>query len=84
MHGACGVIDTSCTVHAVSCGIIDTACTEHAVSLIPHAQKIFRTTSKSENHMQNSDGVHKKLKMHGVSMTLHARSTNDSNGPGSL
>jgi hypothetical protein len=24
-----------------------------------HAQKIFRTTSKSENHMQNSDGMQK-------------------------
>jgi hypothetical protein len=27
----------------------------HAVSLTPHAQNNFRTTSKSENHMQNSD-----------------------------
>jgi hypothetical protein len=34
----------------------------HAVSLTPHAQKIFQTTSKSENHMQNSDGVQKNEK----------------------
>jgi hypothetical protein len=34
----------------------------HAVSLTPHAQKNFRTTSKRENHMQNSDGMHKKIK----------------------
>jgi hypothetical protein len=53
----------------------------HAVSLTPHARV---ETSKSENHMQNSDGMQKKLKMHAVSMTPHARSTNDSNGPGSL
>jgi hypothetical protein len=45
MHGVCGVIDTACTVHAVS--------------LTPHAQKIVQTTSKSENHMQNSDGMQK-------------------------
>jgi hypothetical protein len=45
-------------------GIIDTASTVHAVSL--HAQKFFRTTSKSENHMQNSDGMQKKLKMNGA------------------
>jgi hypothetical protein len=50
----------------------------------PHAQQIFRTTSRSENHMQNSDGMQKKLKMHAVSWTPHAQSTNDSNGPGSL
>jgi hypothetical protein len=31
--------------------------------------------------MQNIDGMQKKLKMHAVSMTPHARSTNDSNGP---
>jgi hypothetical protein len=43
------------------------------MSLIPHAHKIFRTTSKSENHMQNSDGMHKNLKMHAVSMTPHAK-----------
>jgi hypothetical protein len=42
----------------------------HAVSLTPHSQKNFQTTSKSENHMQNSDGVQKKLKM---SMTPHAK-----------
>jgi hypothetical protein len=41
----------------------------HAVALTPHAQKKLRTTSKSENHMQNSDGMPKKLKMHAVSMT---------------
>jgi hypothetical protein len=29
---------------------------QHAVSLTPHAQKNCRTISKSENHMQNSDG----------------------------
>jgi hypothetical protein len=45
----------------------------HAVSMTPHAQKNFRTTSKSENHMQNSDGMQKKLKMHAVSMTPLAR-----------
>jgi hypothetical protein len=77
----------------------------HAVSLAPHAQKHFLTTSKSENHMQNSDGMQSKLKMHEVSMkphadacgvidtactmhamsmTTHARSTSDSNSPGSL
>jgi hypothetical protein len=44
--------------------------------LTPHAQKNFRTTSKSENHKQNSDGMQ--------NMTPHARSMNDSNGPGSL
>jgi hypothetical protein len=33
----------------------------HAVSLTTHAKKIFQTTSKSENHMQNSDVV-KKMK----------------------
>jgi hypothetical protein len=44
--------------------------------MTPHSQKMFRTTSKSENHMQNSDGMLKKLKMHAVhavSLTLHAR-----------
>jgi hypothetical protein len=60
----------------------------HAVSLTPHEQTIFRTTSKSEHHMQNSDGMQKKLKMHAVSLTPHAKydttCTNDSNGPGSL
>jgi hypothetical protein len=45
MHGACGVIDTASTVHVVS--------------LTPHAQKNFRTTSKSEKHMQNSNGMQK-------------------------
>jgi hypothetical protein len=45
----------------------------HAVSLIPHAQKIFQTTSKSENHMEKSDGMQKKLKMHAVSLTPHAK-----------
>jgi hypothetical protein len=45
----------------------------HAVSLTPHAQKIFRTTSKSENHMQNNDGMQNKLKMNAVSMTPHAK-----------
>jgi hypothetical protein len=30
----------------------------HAVSLTPQAHKNFRTTSKSENHMQNSVGMH--------------------------
>jgi hypothetical protein len=33
----------------------------------------FRTTSKSENRMQNSDGMQCILKMHVVSMTPHAR-----------
>jgi hypothetical protein len=56
----------------------------HAVSLSPHAQKFVRRTSKSENHVQNSDGMQTKLKLHAVSMTPHARSTNDLNGPGSL
>jgi hypothetical protein len=32
------------------------------VSLTPHAQQNFPTTSKSENHMQNSDGMQKKIK----------------------
>jgi hypothetical protein len=71
------------------------------VSLTPHAHINFQTASKSENHMQNRDGMQKKFKMHAVSMTPrarciwchrhrmqnmtpHARSTNDSNGPGSL
>jgi hypothetical protein len=57
-HGACGVIDTTCMVYAVS--------------LTPHAQQIFRTTLKSENHLQNSVGLQKKLKRHAVSMTPHA------------
>jgi hypothetical protein len=48
-------------------------CAVQAVSLTPQAQKIFRTTSKSENHMQISDGKQKKLKMHAVSMTPHAQ-----------
>jgi hypothetical protein len=62
-----GIIDTACMC---ACGIIDTACTVHAVSL---TQTNFRTTLKSENHMQNSDGMQKKLKMHhAVSMTQHA------------
>jgi uncharacterized Fe-S center protein len=61
----------------------------HAVSLTPHAQKIFRTTSKSENHMQNSDGMLKKNKnacgIIDTACTVHAVSlTTDSNGPGSL
>jgi hypothetical protein len=46
----------------------------HAVSLTPHAQKIFRTTSKSENHMQKSDGM----------QNMTPKSTNDSNGPGTI
>jgi hypothetical protein len=33
----------------------------------------IKTTSKSENHMQNSDGMQKILKMHVVSMIPHAR-----------
>jgi hypothetical protein len=56
-----------------ACGVIDTACTQN-----------FLTTSKSENHMQNSYGMQKKMKnacgvngtactVHGVSMTSHAR-----------
>jgi hypothetical protein len=45
----------------------------HAVSLTSHAQKFFRITSKSEYHMQNSDGMQTKLKMHGMSMTPHAK-----------
>jgi hypothetical protein len=49
-----------------ACGAIDTACMVHAVLLTPHAPKNFRTTSKSENLMQNSDGMQKKLKMHAV------------------
>jgi hypothetical protein len=48
-----------------ACGINDTAWT-----------KKFRTTSKSENLMQNSDGMQKKIK--------NAQSMNDSNGLGSL
>jgi hypothetical protein len=38
----------------------------HEVSL--HPQKIFRTTSKSENHMQNGNAMQKKLKIHAVSI----------------
>jgi hypothetical protein len=48
----------------------------HAVSLTPHAQTNFRTTLKNKNPMQNSDGMQ--------NMTPHARSMNDSNGPGSF
>jgi hypothetical protein len=66
----------------------------HALLLTPHAQQNFRTTSKSENRVQNGDAM-KKIKnacgvidtactVHVVSLTPHARSTNDSNGPGSL
>jgi hypothetical protein len=44
MHGACGVIDTACTVHAVS--------------MTPNAIKNFRTTSKSKNQRQNIDMMH--------------------------
>jgi hypothetical protein len=46
-----------------ACGIIDTACTK----------KNLLTASKSENHMQNSDVIQKKLKRHAVSMTPHAK-----------
>jgi hypothetical protein len=59
MHGACGVIYTECMVHAVS--------------LTPHAQTNFLTTLNSENHMQNSDGMQKKFKMHAVSITPYER-----------
>jgi hypothetical protein len=41
----------------------------HAVSLTPHAQKFCRTTSKSENHMQNSDGMQKIKNACGVDDT---------------
>jgi hypothetical protein len=34
----------------------------HAVALIPHVQQIFGATSKSENRMQNSDGMQKNQK----------------------
>jgi hypothetical protein len=44
----------------------------HAVSLTTHIQKFCRITSKSENLMQNSDSMQKKLIMHSVSMTPHA------------
>jgi hypothetical protein len=49
----------------------------HAMSLIPHAQKNFQTTSKSENHMQNSDGMQKMKNACGVidtACTVHAGS----------
>jgi hypothetical protein len=46
----------------------------NAVSLTPHAQQNFRTTLKSENHIQyKTVMVWKKLKMHAVSMTPHSR-----------
>jgi hypothetical protein len=46
----------------------------HAVSWTPHARvHAVSLISKSENHVQNSDGMQKKLKMHAVSMTPHAR-----------
>jgi hypothetical protein len=32
----------------------------HAMSMTLHAQQIFQKTLKSENHMQNSDGMQKK------------------------
>jgi hypothetical protein len=44
----------------------------HSVSLTLHALWNFRT-SKSENHMQNCNAMQKKIKMHAVSMTPHAR-----------
>jgi hypothetical protein len=56
MHGACGIIDTGCMVHAVS---------------LTHAQYNFRTTSKSENHMQNGYAMQQQ-KMHAVSLTPYA------------
>jgi hypothetical protein len=34
----------------------------HAASLTPHAQKIFWATSKSETHIQHSNGMQKSLK----------------------
>jgi hypothetical protein len=54
------------------------------VSLTPQAQTNFRTTSKSENHMENRDGMQKKIKnacgvidtactVHAVSMIPHAK-----------
>jgi hypothetical protein len=43
----------------------------HAVSLTPHAQYNFRTTLKSENHMQNGDAMQKKMQV--VSKTPHAK-----------
>jgi hypothetical protein len=45
-----------------ACGVIDTACMVLAVSLTPHAQKIVGKSSKSENHMQNSDAMQKNKK----------------------
>jgi hypothetical protein len=44
----------------------------HAVSLTPHAQKTFQTTLKSENHMQNSDGMQKNASVHEVLLIPHA------------
>jgi hypothetical protein len=61
-----------------ACGVKDIACTK----------KNLRTTSKSENHMQNSNDMQKNdtaCHWHRMqNMTPHARLTNDSNGPGSL
>jgi hypothetical protein len=45
----------------------------HAVSLTPHAQNVFRKTSRSENNMQYSDGMQKKSKMQAASLTQHAK-----------
>jgi hypothetical protein len=50
--------------------VMDTTCTENAVSLTPLANRNFGTTSNSENHRQNGFGMHKKLKMHAVSLTV--------------
>jgi hypothetical protein len=59
-HNACGVIDTACTVQAVSLtsharvqcafGFIDTACMVLAVSLTPHAQNFFNNYEKWKSY----------------------------------
>jgi acetylglutamate kinase len=61
-----------------ACNVIDTACMVQAVSLTPHAQKNFRTTSKSENHIQHRmhgarSVIDTKCMMHAVSLTPHAQ-----------
>jgi hypothetical protein len=41
-----------------ACGVIDTACTAHDIACTIHAVSM----TKSENHMQNGNAMHKNKK----------------------
>jgi hypothetical protein len=78
MHGACGIIDTACTVHAVSLTLH--ACV-HAVSLIPHAQcmlchwnRINGTCGVNDTACTCACGInYTACTVHAVSLTPHAK-----------